>query len=191
PPAQAVLILISHNPGSLLPTIRSRCRMLKFSELAEEEFNKIMADIAPEIDLYDYDKWALLSGNSPGIALNLYKLSADKIYEELLEFFLGSNNISSLHSFADRFSSKDNEKQWQMLKRLILWLIARIASASGGISHEVFKGEMAKINQLATAKNLYFWTELWEKAGNIFSETDRLYLDKKQAIITIIRSVTV
>ena len=34
PPPRGVLLLVSHAPGGLLPTIRSRCRRLRFDALA-------------------------------------------------------------------------------------------------------------------------------------------------------------
>ncbi|WP_309643629.1 DNA polymerase III subunit delta', partial [Phenylobacterium sp.] len=37
PPSRGVLLLVSHSPGRLLPTIRSRCRRLAFHALPEDE----------------------------------------------------------------------------------------------------------------------------------------------------------
>ena len=34
PPARAIFLLISHAPGTLLPTIRSRCQVLRFASLS-------------------------------------------------------------------------------------------------------------------------------------------------------------
>ena len=34
PPADTVILLVSHNPGRLLPTTRSRCRVLALKPLA-------------------------------------------------------------------------------------------------------------------------------------------------------------
>lgn len=42
PPPQAILILISHNPGRLLPTIRSRCRLLRLKAPDESSFYETM-----------------------------------------------------------------------------------------------------------------------------------------------------
>ena len=40
PPSKVILLLVSHNPGNLLPTIRSRCRKLVLSALNEENFTR-------------------------------------------------------------------------------------------------------------------------------------------------------
>lgn len=188
PPSQAVLVLISHNPGQLLPTIRSRCRVLRLSSLGETEFADIVAGAMPQLQAYDYSKWALLSGFSPGVALTLMEGQADALYKELLENVTSKDTVR-LHSFAERFARKDAEAQWQVLKRLVFWLITRIASSPAGIGQEVFPGEMETLMRLHASKPYYFWTELWEKTGSIFAETENLYLDRKQAMITLMRGM--
>jgi DNA polymerase-3 subunit delta' len=42
PPAQALMILICDNPDSLLPTIRSRCQVIRFFPLADAEIRDIL-----------------------------------------------------------------------------------------------------------------------------------------------------
>lgn len=55
PPAGTIFILISHAPGRLLPTIRSRCRQLRFNRLTDDEvrlaLQRALGDGAPgELD---------------------------------------------------------------------------------------------------------------------------------------------
>ena len=46
PPPYAVLILLSSNPNSLLPTIRSRCRVVRFSRASSSQIEDILANIS-------------------------------------------------------------------------------------------------------------------------------------------------
>jgi DNA polymerase-3 subunit delta' len=46
PPEKSLFILIAHRPGSLLPTIRSRCRTLNFQPLDEESVSDIAQRVA-------------------------------------------------------------------------------------------------------------------------------------------------
>ncbi len=186
PPSQAVLLLISHSPGMLLPTIRSRCRTFRMPSLNEAQFAAIMADIAPHIHDGEYGKWALLSGTSPGIALELIGGEADVLYEELLERMAARDTVK-LHAFAERFARKDADPDWQILKRLTLWLVSRIASVGTGLKAEVFMGEGDILQNIHARKPAYFWNEAWDKSSALFSETEHLYLDRKQAIISLIR----
>jgi DNA polymerase-3 subunit delta' len=42
PPAGTVFFLVSHMPGRLLPTIRSRCRTLRFGPLSDEQMRVVL-----------------------------------------------------------------------------------------------------------------------------------------------------
>lgn len=70
PPQGTLFLLISHAPGRLLPTIRSRCRSLRFSRLADHE---VAAVLAGADDAAGEDQALLISlaQGCPGRALAL------------------------------------------------------------------------------------------------------------------------
>lgn len=74
PPKGTVFLLISHTPGRLLPTIRSRCRYLHFHPLGDAEMAEVLARVAPELSQTDCD--ALIRGaeGAPGRALAMRDL---------------------------------------------------------------------------------------------------------------------
>ncbi|MDP3898637.1 MAG: DNA polymerase III subunit delta', partial [Mesorhizobium sp.] len=45
PPARAIFILISHAPGGLLPTIRSRCQMLRMAPLGVDDLDAVLRSL--------------------------------------------------------------------------------------------------------------------------------------------------
>src|SRR5258708_4505952 len=49
PPPNAVLLMVAHMPGRLLPTIRSRCRRLALQPLADEVVMRLLGDYAPGV----------------------------------------------------------------------------------------------------------------------------------------------
>jgi DNA polymerase-3 subunit delta' len=49
PPATVHLILLAENPGELLPTIRSRCAMVRLGALPVEEIEMLLADRRPDV----------------------------------------------------------------------------------------------------------------------------------------------
>ena len=69
PPAGTIFILVSHAPGRLLPTIRSRCRLLRFEPLSEDDMRRVVRAQLPQAD--DAELAALVRGGagSPGRAL--------------------------------------------------------------------------------------------------------------------------
>lgn len=74
PPQGTIFILISHAPGRLLPTIRSRCRRLRFAPLSEAEMDAALRQALP--DASDADRAALISAadGAPGRALRFAAL---------------------------------------------------------------------------------------------------------------------
>ncbi len=69
PPAGTFFLLVAHRPGRLLPTIRSRCRMLRFAPLGGEEIDKVLRREAPEADSGARAAAIAAAEGSPGAAL--------------------------------------------------------------------------------------------------------------------------
>lgn len=83
PPARTVLLLVSHQPSGLLPTIRSRCRELRLAPLSPPDIAQALAQAG--IDPGD-DAAALaeLSAGSVGEAVRLINLGGVKMYREIV-----------------------------------------------------------------------------------------------------------
>lgn len=69
PPAGTYFLLVAHRPGRLLPTIRSRCRMLRFSPLADADVDAVLRAAAPESDPAAREAAVAAAQGSPGVAL--------------------------------------------------------------------------------------------------------------------------
>ena len=69
PPANTVFLLVSHAPGRLLPTIRSRCRRLEFQPLADDVMAAIVESLQPELDAGDRDRVIAMAEGSAGKAM--------------------------------------------------------------------------------------------------------------------------
>src|SRR5438270_4582112 len=72
PPAKALLLVVSHAPGRLLPTIRSRCRRLTLRPLAADDVARAAADaLGRDADEAEIKTAALASDGSVARALGL------------------------------------------------------------------------------------------------------------------------
>jgi len=69
PPVGTFFLLIAHRPGRLLPTVRSRCRMLRFAPLEAEAIDSILRREAPEADAAARAAAIAAGEGSPGAAL--------------------------------------------------------------------------------------------------------------------------
>lgn len=69
PPAGTVFLLVSHAPGRLLPTIRSRCRLLRFGALGRDAMAEVIRGALPDADPHEIDALIAAGEGSPGRAL--------------------------------------------------------------------------------------------------------------------------
>ncbi len=69
PPVGTFFLLVAHRIGRLPPTIRSRCRVLRFAPLDAAEVARIVAQEAPEADAATRAAAVAAAEGSPGAAL--------------------------------------------------------------------------------------------------------------------------
>ena len=80
PPAGTFFLLVTHRPGRLLPTIRSRCRVLRFPQIADEDIDDILKREEPQADAGTRAAAIAAAGGSPGAALDFVSLDLGKIH---------------------------------------------------------------------------------------------------------------
>jgi DNA polymerase III subunit delta' len=79
PPAGTIFILVSHAPGRLLPTIRSRCRLLRFDPLSDENVAAVLRTNLPEASTSEIEALVRAASGSPGRALGYAGLDMAKL----------------------------------------------------------------------------------------------------------------
>lgn len=70
PPAGTYFLLVAHRIGRLLPTIRSRCRILRFAPLEAGQVDLVLARAAPHADAATRAAAIAAAQGSPGVALD-------------------------------------------------------------------------------------------------------------------------
>ena len=69
PPVGTFFLLVTHRVGRLLPTVRSRCRILRFASLTPGAMDTILRDKAPQADSATRAAAIAAAEGSPGAAL--------------------------------------------------------------------------------------------------------------------------
>jgi DNA polymerase III subunit delta' len=69
PPVGSIFLLVSHAPGRLLPTIRSRCRTLRFQTLGDDVMTAVLRNDLPEAGADEIAALARVGEGAPGRAL--------------------------------------------------------------------------------------------------------------------------
>ena len=187
PPPRTLFLLVSHRPGRLLPTIRSRCRILNLSALSEDKVAALLSDLVPDLPGDDAAAVARLSDGSIGRALALADSGGLDLYRELVGLLARSNglDIKAVHALGGRVGRAGAEESFEMLGQLIdRWFSAMILSwARGAMPPEVVTGEGAAAQALRARSNLANWLEVWEKVARLFSQAGSANLDRKQVVI--------
>ena len=194
PPRNALMLLVSHSPGRLLPTIRSRCRRLALAPLPEAIVAELLRRWRPDLGPDDVAALARLGEGSIGKALGLAAEGGLGLYRELVGLMqtLPRLDVPALHAFADRVGRADADAAWRTLTELFGWWLARLIQAGGrrgeGMA-EVVAGEGAVMARLLASGGLDRWLEVWEKVTSLFARTDAVNLERKQALLTAFLAV--
>lgn len=69
PPAGTFFLLVAHQIGRLLPTVRSRCTVLRFHPLEPEDMGRALAEAAPELGGSALEAAIAAGSGAPGAAL--------------------------------------------------------------------------------------------------------------------------
>jgi len=85
PPAGTHFLLIAHQPGRLLPTIRSRCRVLRFAPLQPDELEAVILRDHPQADQRTRAAAIAAAHGSPGVALDFVGHDLGTIHELMLK----------------------------------------------------------------------------------------------------------
>ncbi len=176
PPPRTVIILVCAAAGRLLTTIRSRCRRLRLSKLTDALVEELLGKYLPDLAANSRERVAALAEGSIGRALQLAEgdgLPAAELVGRVLEA-LPHPRVQLADDVADALGrSEDAFTTFMDLLR------AAIASAV----RETARGQPdPDQTRLIGARPLDGWVEIWQALGALQTETEDLYLDKRQAI---------
>jgi DNA polymerase-3 subunit delta' len=178
PPLETLFLLISHRPGQLLPTIKSRCQSLALRPLDDDAVASVLsanvADAVPDAVARAVNLAhgrprrgfeALGMGEGGGLAA-LASWLADPV----------GSGVGAELALADVLATNPDSAEASFARDILLdWIAAEARHAAvsdaGGWRH------------LASAN------ELWDKANALFSEADSLNLDARQTLVSILDAI--
>lgn len=129
PPERTTLLLISHQPSRLLPTIRSRCRELRLSPLSAPDMAQALAATQTDLTGIDADALAALSGGSVGEAVRLIQQDGLKLYADIVKLLSTLPDLSRPHAIAlaESAAGRGKETRLDLLLTLLDRGLARLA----------------------------------------------------------------
>jgi DNA polymerase-3 subunit delta' len=151
PPKNTFFLLVSHQPSRLLPTIRSRCRILRCGLLGADDVTAALAQADIVVDRGDV--LTALSGGSVGEAIRLTNLDGLSLYSDLIFLFNGLPNFDRPRALklADSCIGKAGVTRFALTLDLIDKFLARAARAGlqGPPTTQAATGEALLLAKLA------------------------------------------
>ena len=170
PPRNALLLLVSHAPARLLPTIRSRCRRLMLRPLSVEE---VAAGAAHALDRDTSDaeirEAAAQAEGSIGRALMLLEGPALELRRQVVAQLdrLPALDPRALHALGDALGGTEPQRLAAFVDTVNEWLAARTAKGPQ---------ETRRLVPLA---------EAWDKVNQAARDADTYNLDRKPLVFSV------
>lgn len=128
PPAQTLFLLVSHSPGRLLPTIRSRCRILRFQPIDRDVMTGWLHELRPILDRTDVRAVVAASGGVPGKALTLIDSDVAVMEKKLLAIATSGDPGNRLReALAREVGGTSNRARLELLIDIVPGLLADLA----------------------------------------------------------------
>jgi DNA polymerase-3 subunit delta' len=170
PPKSALLLLVSHAPARLLPTIRSRCRRLMLRPLSAEE---VAAGAAHALDRDanepELREAAAQADGSIGRALMLLEGPALELRRQITAQLdrLPALDPRALHALGDALGGTEPQRLEAFVDTVNEWLAGRTATGS------------------QDNKRLVRLAEAWDKVNQAARDTDTYNLDRKPLVFAV------
>jgi DNA polymerase III subunit delta' len=130
PPRDVVFLLVSHSPSRLLPTIRSRCRMLRFGTLDDANMRAVLLRNRPELSGEECDSLIGIGKGSPGRALGFAGLGIAEMDAALNRIAMnGDRDNGERLALAQTLSAKAAKPRFEAFLEHAPAFIAQLARA--------------------------------------------------------------
>lgn len=171
PPPRALFLLVTHAPGRVLPTIRSRTRAVRLKPLGGAEVLAALDHLAPALALEEADlpAAAAASGGSVRRAIVLARgegMEVRAATQRALEQ-LPQPRMEELHALGARLQGDRGDGLDLFLETVSDWIAAEATSGLAGRARLVRLGEV------------------WEKVRRSGAEADIYNLDRKALVFRI------
>ncbi len=169
PPAKTILLLVSHNPSLLLPTIRSRCAKLPLRVLTNSDVASLLRRYRPELNEKMIEALCSISEGSIGKALIYSDTDAVSIYDDLCGLLYAKRNMSTRQLLAFCSEMAKDAQKFDILLELIVKLLKE------------------NMSSCADKEELY---SCFNDARQMFADCSSVNMDKKLMLISLLTKIS-
>ena len=133
PPVGTIFLLVSHAPGRLLPTIRSRCRVLRFTALNDGDMARALRLALPEADEGEIAALIRTGEGAPGRAIRYAGLDIDALDTAIAGIAGDGDPMNARRAaLAKALAGKGNAARYEAFLDRVPAMIAREARTRSG-----------------------------------------------------------
>jgi DNA polymerase-3 subunit delta' len=167
PPPDALFLLVSHSPERLLPTIRSRCRLLRLSPLADDAMTSALRGALPDADAAEIEALVAVGEGAPGRAIAWRGLDIAALDREMdLLVRHGDPSNARRSALAGSLALKSAQGRYEAF---LARAPSRIAAAAKGRAGQARAGAI----------------KLWERATSLAGSARRHSLDPQSVVFEL------
>lgn len=172
-------ILISHNLGKVLPTIRSRCQLIKAPDFTKEDTQKILNQNDINIPKRELDLITEICDNSPAEIIG-FGIEISRFYELFLRSLLNKK-------LSDELLNKISDKNFSFIiyEKSFEFFSNRLLKSFFGLKVSLFGDEKEVFNNLKQKLSREKILSLVDESMIILHKSTPLYLNKKLTLINI------
>ncbi len=185
PPSNVLIILISHRSGMLIPTIRSRARLIQFSPLSHDVMDELLNKQGHSLSFSELETLAALSEGSIGAALRFADGGGLETLSTIMDHLNDATNWNwaKIHGLSASLAPHAQDKQYRMFAELLQWVFRQILFAKAKGQHSppdyLQRGSLQKIMDEYSLEKLI---SISDGLKNHFERVDLSNLDRRDAI---------
>jgi len=186
PPARTLLLLVSHNPGRLLPTILSRCTRLGFDRLEDEAVARILKDRRPDAEQTAMADAIRLAGGSPGRALALLDGGGAGVVEGLAAALGERRGAGTLAAEAFAGGIAREPFHYRIVGETLLAWLTQAARPPEAPAAPGLTPPLQALAATASRLGPRPWIELYDHARGRLERAEAVNLDPVQTLVDIL-----
>lgn len=188
PPGRVVFLLVSHAPGRLLPTIRSRCRRLDFHELTAAQIGAVLGGLGAAPEPQEAAALAALAEGSAGAALALKAAGGLALYARLVRLLRAAPRPASRAEIERLAAEAPTEGAApEGLWAVLLARLARAGALGTALEPEAAAGEAELARRIAPPGAGALWAEACSRQIARAAEARLLNLDRGLMLLDAVR----
>jgi DNA polymerase-3 subunit delta' len=168
PPARSLFLVVSHAPGRLLPTIRSRCRRLSLRPLDEADVAQAAASALGDADAATLRQAARAADGSVARAIALYGGPQLALRDKVLDLLdrLPASDPRALHALGESLERSDGDMLEIFIETTRNWLSARL-------------------DRTSEPRRLARWAQAWEHINRSARDVETFNLERKPLVFNV------